>query len=235
MDILKILLLLAVTLIPGYAVFKGNYQNKKWVKPLLSLSGSFLLALSFCHLLPEAYHSIGSTTGIYVLAGFFLQVFLESMTKGVEHGHSHAHGQFSKYFPLLAIGGLTIHSIMEALPLGGGIHDHHHSYLTGIAMHKFPIALTLASILHNTPISLGKKWLWFLIFAISAPGILAIHPLLPEEMLSEEMLAGFSALAVGIFLHVSTTILFEMEDGHRLKPAKLGAIVLGLAIYFLTQ
>ena len=38
------------------------------------------------------------------------------------------------------------------------------------------------------------------------------------------------AFAVGIFLHVSTTIIFEADEDHRLSWRKALAILLGLAL-----
>ncbi|NNL15605.1 MAG: ZIP family metal transporter, partial [Flavobacteriaceae bacterium] len=43
-----------------------------------------------------------------------------------------------------------------------------------------------------------------------------------------------SALVVGIFLHISTTILFESDKGHRFNVSKLIVIVAAVAIaYFM--
>ena len=43
-----------------------------------------------------------------------------------------------------------------------------------------------------------------------------------------------SAVAIGIFLHISTTILFETGEGHKFNLSKLLAIVLGVLIaYFI--
>lgn len=222
------------SLVPGLAIFHANSAwLGKSIKPLLSLSGTFLLAISFCHLLPEAYSTLDLNAGYFVLGGFFLQVILEYLTHGVEHGHYHPHGHFTKYFPVLAIGGLTVHSIIESLPM---MHDHNHqqNYLLGIIMHKAPIAITLASILKSSPLKTRNAWIWFLPFCLSAPLTVLVGNIYNLNTgLSEVWLARFSAIAVGIFLHVGTTILFELEDGHKLKPSKLLAILLGLAIYFL--
>jgi hypothetical protein len=38
------------------------------------------------------------------------------------------------------------------------------------------------------------------------------------------------AFVIGIFMHISTTILFESSDIHRFNLAKLGAIVLGTVL-----
>jgi hypothetical protein len=38
------------------------------------------------------------------------------------------------------------------------------------------------------------------------------------------------AVVIGIFMHISTTILFEASDLHRFNVAKLGAIILGTVL-----
>jgi len=38
------------------------------------------------------------------------------------------------------------------------------------------------------------------------------------------------AIVIGIFLHVSTTILFESSEGHKFNAYKMFAITLGLAM-----
>ena len=43
-----------------------------------------------------------------------------------------------------------------------------------------------------------------------------------------------TALAVGIFLHISTTIIFESSEGHKFNFTKLVIITIGLlASYFI--
>jgi uncharacterized membrane protein YczE len=43
-----------------------------------------------------------------------------------------------------------------------------------------------------------------------------------------------NAFVIGIFLHISTTILFESSEGHKFNLSKLVAICLGIIIaYFI--
>ena len=42
------------------------------------------------------------------------------------------------------------------------------------------------------------------------------------------------AFVIGIFMHISTTILFESSDIHRFNLAKLGAIAAGTGLGFLS-
>src|SRR6187551_3167755 len=57
---------------------------------LLAFSGAFLFALSILHLIPELYATKTVNVGIWILAGFLLQLLLEYLSEGIEHGHVHA-------------------------------------------------------------------------------------------------------------------------------------------------
>jgi hypothetical protein len=42
------------------------------------------------------------------------------------------------------------------------------------------------------------------------------------------------AMVIGIFLHISTTILFESSDGHNFSTQKILAIIVGAIIVMLS-
>jgi hypothetical protein len=42
-----------------------------------------------------------------------------------------------------------------------------------------------------------------------------------------------TAVVIGVFLHISTVILFESSEGHRFTIRKLSAIVIGVFIAYL--
>ena len=49
-----------------------------------------------------------------------------------------------------------------------------------------------------------------------------------------EYLIYINAIVIGIFLHISTTILFESGDGHKFNLNKILAIIVAVAIaYFI--
>ncbi len=70
------------------------------------------------------------------------------------------------------------------------------------------------------------------IFALSAPlGLyLAGNHILPIVENSRYILA----LAVGIFLHISTTILFESSEGHKFDLKKFSIIIIAFVLAILT-
>ena len=87
-----LILVLAVLLGGGIVVGLERANKSTMIKLLLSLSGGFLLAISFIHLIPEIYIHSGEKVGYYILLGFLIQLFLEYFSKGIEHGHVHVHG-----------------------------------------------------------------------------------------------------------------------------------------------
>ena len=75
--LLQVFLILSV-LLGGLLVsyLKANYKRHT-IKLTLAFSGGFLLAIVFCHLLPDLYQHDFETTGLYILIGFLLQLILE--------------------------------------------------------------------------------------------------------------------------------------------------------------
>jgi hypothetical protein len=64
------------------------------------------------------------------------------------------------------------------------------------------------------------------LFAVMAPlgMFISAHTNLAHH--SRELMA----FVIGIFMHISTTILFEASDAHRFNLAKLGAIIIGTVL-----
>ena len=59
--------------------------------------------------------------GIYILAGFFIQLLLEFFSTGIEHGHAHIHSH-DKKIPFSVLAGLFIHSMLEGMPIRSEEH-----------------------------------------------------------------------------------------------------------------
>ena len=70
--------------------------TKKWTqkinKAIISLSVSIVLSLLCIHIIPEIFNNNEQDLGYFILIGFVLQILLELMSKGIEHGHIHQHG-----------------------------------------------------------------------------------------------------------------------------------------------
>ncbi len=214
-------------------------QNRNTVinlKYLIAFSGAYLLGISILHLLPEAYHDDYMVTGKYILLGFFIQVILEQFSSGIEHGHMHSHHKTGQIISIML--GLSIHSLIEGLPLAGDFHHHdtQNPFLYGIALHKLPAAFALVVVLLNTHLSKLKIFSLLIFFAAISPSSawLAAHLGIAEHF-SDKHMGLLIGLVVGSFLHISTTILFESSsESHRFSPKKILAILVGILLALFT-
>lgn len=233
-------LLLAVISGGLIVVFLEKRNKQKFIKLSLAFSGGFLLSIAFTHFLPELYEEAHTTIGIWVLVGFLIQLFLEYFSGGIEHGHIHAHP--NKKIPMMMLLSLSVHSFIEGIPLAGnaGMHNHHHehligdhqhSLLIGIILHQLPVAIALMTLLKQSLIPSRTSWLLLILFGIMTPlGYVTGHFINPDA--GSGFMQLLLAIVVGMFLHISTTIIFETSENHRFNLAKLIAILMGVALSF---
>ena len=118
------------------------------------------------------------------------------------------------------------------MPLGGHLHQHaHNALLTGIVLHKMPVAIVLMTFFLQSNITKQKAYFYLLLFALMAPlGVFAGSFFTALANYHNEIMA----MVIGIFLHISTTILFESSDGHKFSTQKILAIIVGAIIVMLS-
>lgn len=231
-------LLFLSVIVSGLSVLFVNISSKN-LKLILSFSGAFLFAICALHLIPEVYSSGTAHVGVYILIGFFAQILLEFLSEGIEHGHIHVHKHDHKghAFPYAMMIGLSVHSFLEGMPLANiGTHSH-DSLLTGIVMHNIPIAMALMTMLLQSHISKRNAIFWLILFALVTPlGTFTSYAI------GENIIGNFSVyfdrimgVVIGIFLHISTTILFESSENHRFNLIKFLVILMGAGFALLTM
>jgi zinc transporter ZupT len=232
------LLLLSTIVLGALSVFLLRLYEPRFVKLLNAFTGAYLLSLTFLHLLPELYHPHEGAPpasdlhiGVLILAGFFVQVALDVISMGVEHGHAHhLHGRM----PVGVVAGLCLHAFIEAMALGNSATHYDPTsrrlLLYSIVLHNFPVSIALLGMLLQTGMKRGRALAFLGLFAAMAPlGMsLSAHTFLASH--TREL----TAVVIGIFMHISTTILFESSDIHRFNLAKLAAIVVGTGLGFLS-
>jgi len=227
--IMYLFLFLSV-IVSGLSVLFIDISSKN-LKLILSFSGAFLFTISILHLIPEIYLSGTPDIGIYILAGFFIQILLEFFSEGIEHGHIHIHEHEHKHsaFPYAIMIGLSIHSFLEGMPLANTNNESHNSLLVGIIMHNIPIAIALMTMLIKSNIKKTNAIIWLVLFALITPlGTLTSYAI--DANIIGNLSVYFDkimAVVVGIFLHISTTILFESSENHRFNLIKFLMILLG--------
>jgi zinc transporter ZupT len=217
------ILLIASVLLGSLLVFILKPSNKI-VRLLLAFSGAYLLSVTILHLLPEVYTESTDykRIGIFILVGIILQSVLESFSKGAEHGHIHMHAD-GKKFPTLLFVSLCLHAFSEGLP----IHHAGENLLWAIIVHKIPIAIVLTTFLIHTKYSKKTVFIFLFFFGLMSP----IGVLLGDKIaFFSNYYTEITALIIGVFLHISTIILFESSENHSFNLQKFTAILLGVLL-----
>jgi len=229
MEIWKLLILFFSAFLGGTAIFLVKSDKSQLLKLILSFSGAYLFAITVLHLIPEAYSGHDhDDIGIYILIGFLLQILLEQFSEGVEHGHIHKHTE-NKVFPYGIMISLCLHAFLEGMPLA---KDQHNALIYGIALHHIPAAFALASILLQSHFNRTSVIFYISIFAIMAPlGFYVSYGLSTGSIGGVEAYFNkIMGIVIGIFLHISTTILFESSVDHKVSKRKMIAVLSGVAI-----
>jgi zinc and cadmium transporter len=220
--------------IVGVLFINVSISNNKFYKNLLSFSGAFLFGLTILHFIPEVFHDFEPFVGIWILLGFSFQIVIEFLTQGLDHGHYHSGGKHK--LSMSAIIGLFVHSIFEASPLA--VHEGHSNgdstnyFLWGLVLHKIPVAIFLGTIVSQFFSKKLYGYLIILAFSLMAP----LGLLLAQEIeFLHQYHQFFMAFVVGIFLYISTTILYEINEDHSFNTYKFIAIIIGFTIAILSS
>lgn len=212
----------------GASVFLFKKDIGKNLKLILSFSGAFLFAITVLHLIPDAYESGDHLVGVFILGGFLFQILLEQFSEGIEHGHIHHHVQEHAAFPIGIMASLCLHAFLEGMPLA---KSREQELVFGIALHHIPAAFALGSVLVQNKIQKSNVLLLLVIFALMTPGGYLLSQVLSKSMVGLEVyFARIMGIVIGIFLHISTTILFESSSNHRFNIRKTVAVLIGSGI-----
>ncbi len=206
-------------------VYITQPRAKRELHLLLAFSGAFLLALTIFELFPSVYaHNEPKLVGVFIMLGILLQIFLEFFSKGAEHGHAHL-AKEKGLFPWLLFISLSIHAFLEGFPV-----EKHGSIIYGIIVHKIPISVILSIFLLDSKIKMRWVITFMVLFSLMTPLGSLVAAKVP---LVQEYNSYITAVVIGIFLHISTVILFESSEGHKFNLRKLAVIVLGVLIAYL--
>jgi zinc and cadmium transporter len=233
---MEYLVLMSSIALGAATVFWLRLTDARRVRVLNAFTGAYLLTLVVLHLLPDLYaEEPGNPVrplviGGFILFGFGLQIAMDIISKGIEHGHTH---EIKGTMAYGILGGLCIHAFVEALALGQApelqsvqSQAQHHFLLVSVVVHNYPISIALLGMLLQSGMRKST--------ALSCLGLFAVMAPVGMFLSSETGLAVYSrylmALVIGIFMHISTTILFESEDHHRFPLGKLLAVLTGLAL-----
>ncbi|WP_432327331.1 ZIP family metal transporter [Mucilaginibacter sp. P25] len=118
------------------------------------------------------------------------------------------------------------------MPLAQGNQDQ---LAYGIALHHIPAAFALATVLLTNKQGKNKTILFVAVFAVMAPAGYFFSDALSSGNIGnlQHYFNRIMGVVIGIFLHISTTILFESSADHRFNMRKMMAVLAGVAIALL--
>ena len=214
--------LLVLSVLLGVLLGKFFGNNERVAKILLIVSAGFLISICVVEVFPQVYHIEDENIGLWIVFGVLLQMFLENLTKGFEHGHFHY--ERCNILPVGLILGMFIHAFIEGIPLARE-YDECSSYLLGILVHNLPISFVLGAFLLREKKNKIVALVTILFFAAASP----LGMLLGEYM-NPKWNSYFLALSGGIFLHISSVIIFESNKNHKMDWEKILLVILGVFI-----
>ncbi len=219
-----IILLLILSVLIG--VFLGKFfgDREKFAKNLLIVSAGFLITICLNEVFPQIYSGSEHHIGLWVIGGVLLQMLLENLTKGFEHGHFHHHTDEKNILPLALMIGLFVHAFLEGIPLANET-EVLSPYLTGILVHNIPISFILGAFLVKNKKFSTSAFLIIALFALASP-----LGLILGKYFSPDLKIYFLALVGGIFLHISSVIIFESNKNHNVDWQKIGLVALGVLL-----
>ena len=105
----------------------------------------------------------------------------------------------------------------------------------GIILHNIPIAIALMSMLLQSHTKKTPAILLLVFFASMAPLGACFSKILGQNTVNISLyFDSIMGIVIGIFLHISTTILFESSENHRFNLLELITILLRAGLAFVT-
>ena len=203
----------------GIGIFLSSLF-RKFYEPLLTVAGSFILASVVLHFNHGSDYEL---MGWGLLVGIFLQITIEQLTGGVEHGHiTDVPIKYGTYFMI----GLVMHATVEAMPISR-LYEYQVWYnpiISSIILHRLPASMVFGFIVGRR-----KKQafiLWGLLFLLTAP----VGALLGYYVISEHLLKWFEFVALGSLLYIGSTMVHEQISHHNIGWKQMAILLVGSAL-----
>jgi len=229
-------------LVTGLLAFRINIRQSG-LRLILGFSAGYLFSISIMHMLPELFVNGGTKfIALFIVLGFCLQLLIDTFSTGIEHGHVHLHSDTChKRLPYGIIIGLMLHSFLEGLPIyeagPGGAARINFQLILGLGIHNLPITIAFAGLLKEHSKKQQTNVILLLLFSLMSPlGYFCSYALQQFGLQDYELYSQAAfALVIGIFLHISTAILFETSVQHKYNIQKILVMSLGILLaYFLS-
>ncbi|MBK8574669.1 MAG: ZIP family metal transporter [Elusimicrobia bacterium] len=193
------------TWIGGYLILRQKEWAERNLWRVLAFGSGLLLAMTFMHLLPEAWALNAQATGIAVVAAFVALLAVEQFTV------VHACGEIGAQCKVHRVGygalvALFLHSLADGLAIAFSFIS---SRVLGVAVasavlaHKFSDGMTLSTLFLNSNHSLRKTLKLVVALSLATP-LGVVLGMSAGGWANGTVLATLLGLAAGGFLYIST-------------------------------
>lgn len=220
------------TLAGGWAVVRLLQGRARVMRLISGVAAGYLLAFTLVRMLPEALEARhgGEVNAWWVIAGYLLVHVLEHGITLHFHYGEETHQDGGALGGILALVGLSLHSLMDGAALAAALETHSNLgslMFIGILLHRVPEGATISSIFLARGFGARK--------AVAAAGILALAALLGSlglGMLSLP-LGPVLGMSAGLALYVaSSDLLPEVQKENGLRSTF--ALLAGLGLFLLS-
>jgi len=223
---------LAFSIIAGIATLIGVtlvFYKEKWARAnsiyLLSFAAGIMLATAFVHIIPESLELNKKGAAIAILAGILVFYFLQTFMMF----HSHEGTPEAHQIGILALIGLTFHSLLDGVAIVAGFEvSNKIGVLTTLAvlLHELPEGVMTTVILLHSGMKKSKIFAYSILVALATP-IGAIVSYFVLSGISRGMIGILLALAGGSFVYVAAVDLIP-ETQKELKFPNVASLIAGV-------
>lgn len=198
---------------------------------LLSFGAGVLLSAAFLHMLPAAIPVLGPSVGLFTMGGYVLMTILERFTMAHPCGE---HGCPNHRLGLVALLGLSVHSIIAGMALGVGLLDSADfstsaALMAAILVHKIPETLALMGLIAGARWPKKSMTIALVVFSLMGPAGILLGSV--QALHSPKFLSCALAISAGTFLYIaSSDLLPQLHKKMKQEWIYFIAFLLGLCV-----
>ncbi len=220
------------TLLGGWGVVRFLQGRAQFMRLLSGVAAGYLLSVTVARIIPECLEARGGELNAYwVLAGYLLVHVMEHGITLHFHYGEETHTDGSPLSGVLALIGLSLHSLMDGVAIAAALSTHSNLgplVVLGILFHRIPEGGTIASIFLVR--GFGNRG------ALLAAGTLALAAMLGAagQSLLNLPTGPILGLTAGLALYVaSSDLLPEVQKVSGLRSTV--ALLSGVGIFLLSS
>lgn len=138
------------TLLGGWVVVRFLQGRAQFMRLLSGVAAGYLLSVTLVRIIPECLEAKGGeANALWVLGGYLLVHILEHGITLHFHYGEETHKEGSPLSGVLALVGLSLHSLMDGVAIAAALSTHSNLgplVVLGILFHRIPEGGTIASI-----------------------------------------------------------------------------------------